>query len=406
MPELLQQKPGSKDSSTKITGKQVINVKEDSTSELEVESEQVEKGLKVDLTERTITQRIEKFRENGEEKKLVDIDENEETRSNLIKKPGERYNSVMPHPLSLVPQPEPQEVDFSPAMQRLKLFNMAVPVAEPQQDIEISYPEIPEQEKKQETEVKQVEQILENELEPETTLRSREQDYEQGLGTERRQETETYEENTANNPEAGSIPEADILEETPENSLIQSSASIELEEAALEDPETVAFDVTGYDLSTLIEEYREETDGESPLLQYIDEEGLEQFTLLDENLLHAGYMPEQTEEGIHQRLVYQVEDQLNGSTVKQVAEHLTETMPVNIEVEAQTFYSDEKFEMGGEVKEPGEYTVHGFDVEEMDENMTEYRVNNELAEDAIDHVEVETGDYVDFVEADVYSGHR
>lgn len=412
MPELLQEQGNEVNQKSVQQGaepttvsdqKEILDVKEDSSSELEVDSREVEGGLEVDLTERTITQRVEKFVEDGEEKKLIDIDESEDSKTNLIKRPGERYQDVMPHPLSLVPEPETAEVDFSPAMHRWRLFSLLP--KEQVEEVDVSFPQVPEIKQKsietgvsepEDVQLRQVEEILEND----SVLEKRPEDQ---LNSEYEDSYDEYTEEAISEDDEddtvldSSEPSQEELSEGYELEAFETPSTIEVED----DAALVAFDVTGYDLSTL-------EDGEqpkSPLVRYIDEEGLEEFSILSENLLHAEYLPEETDDGIHQRLVYKVEEEVGGSTVKQVAEYLSETAPVEVEVEAQNFYSDEEFMMGGELKEPGEYTVHGFDLEGMDENMTEFRVNNELAEDSIEHVEVETGDYVDFVEAEVYSGH-
>lgn len=406
MPELVQEEKQEEQQNSQQQQKQVIDVQEDSQSELDVRSREVEQGLEINLEETTVTQRVEKFVEAGEEKKLVELDEDTDSRSFTLTPPGARYSGMI-HPMSNVETTEHVEVDFSPAMHRWRMFSHVLnPEAEVKQ---VTFPQVPEIETEEqvstgpEPELEEVEQILDSDIE----LPSPEESLEEGYSEEEEYEYEEqdYDEEEETGLEVTSILETAAIDEALDeeddyvNLIVDIPASIEVEEGA----EAERFDVSGYDLSTLIAEQEESPASE--LLEYLDSDGLEEFSLLSDNLMLAEYLPEQTEEGIHQRLVYRVEEEVAGSTVKGVAEYLSETAPVQVSVEEKQFYSPEEFEMNGELKESGKYTVHGFDIDGMDDSMTEFRVNNELAEDSIEHVEVETGDYVDFVEAEVYSGH-
>ncbi|MFB6202957.1 MAG: hypothetical protein ABEK01_00535 [Candidatus Nanohaloarchaea archaeon] len=387
-----------------------LEQEEEEQEKLEIESELLEDGsIDVEVIRTTLTAKKEVFREDGEEKKVLTFDEDEESRSHRISSaedryPVERFTAWDRLEEMEVPEEDPA-VEQSPAIFALR--RMPAPGVE---EFEIPEPPaVPEPEPRQEH--LSVEEVsvpdtpagpgVRNSYTERHEVYVDEEQVREDLG-----ESDAVRGDSVREQRSRALPEPELGDgnELPEPGPVVET---ELPEPGT-DPGSV-LPAAGEVLEVDVDQGEDYLDSLYSLLR--EEDGLES-TSERGGLVFASYDSDESERGIHQRLLYRVEeDALEGEagTVSQVVEYLSSEGLLEAEVLSEEFYSDEPFEVNGEMMEPGRYEMEMVDVEGMDRSMTEFSVgysDPDLAEDSAGAVEVRPGQVVEFTEAEVYSGHQ
>ncbi len=347
-------------------------------------------GITVDLTTTRFQAEARIIQENGEERKQLTFNEDEEQHTHTVPCTDTIYEQFKQSPCTLL---QNAMIDATTAVtaetQTVSPWSFITQLNRPQIDVtpepdDLTFPQsdtVPEPD---------ATPASINDIRPYTPFTVR---HKQPAYTPQPSATPAYRPTSITHSEPGAAELVDTAINTlPDEQLLPDDTSIAVDDYLEIADNTVALPDMNTSAAAMVAQY---TQDEPRYLPDTRDEVTDDADHLSSPLFTAEYNPAETATGLKAQISYTVSPETSGNATETI-EHLFEQTDINGTIE-ETTYQDTA----------DNYTTkesYWADIDGMDMMQTEFFINGELADDSLDSYDLAPGDTITFVEANMFGG--